>query len=269
MLLLLQLFSCQAGTSGGDLDVELPAQNRKVATPAVTGLAQQIILKLDDAWYEEDSIHAGWDKTFAYLNQKDVVGTIGVVGEKMVAGNEAYYNWLKRRSLEGHEIWNHGWCHCKPVIDGEQLAEFRGTGFAYQLDHLTKTQELIKRKLGLTLSTFGAPYNAVDADTHRALSEIEDLNVWLYSPEKWPEGMTGMQRIPAVNIEYPVHQPDFLSFKSGYDVHRDEPVLVLQGHPRSWLKPADRFDEFKKIVDFLLDEGAEFTTPSVYNMTQM
>lgn len=224
----------------------------------------QVILKLDDAWFEEGFIHEGWIKTFDYLNAKKVKATIGIVGERMESATPAYYEWLTGQAKAGHEIWNHGYCHCKPTVDGEERREFRGTDFEYQLDHLQKTQAIAADKLGLQLETFGAPYNACDTNTVRALSKIPELKTWLYPPNRNTAGKFAMPRIGAVNIEYPVHQPDFDAFVAGFRAHREEPVLVIQGHPRSWLEPRARMTEFQKIIDFLVAEDVRFTTPSAY-----
>lgn len=220
----------------------------------------QIILKLDDAWAEGDAVHPGWRQVFEYLNEVEVLGTIGVIGGRNQEPSPAYYNWLKAQASLGHELWNHGWCHCK----GEgNVMEFRGNDYAYQYDHLVQTQRIIKRETGITLCSFGAPYNAVDSVTATALAAIPDLAIWMYPPSKIKTAKITLPRTPDVNIEYPVHQPDFESFRAGYLAHQDEPVLVIQGHPRSWMTDG-RLDEFIKIIEFLRQRNTVFTTPSRY-----
>lgn len=242
------------GLAGGGVGCQLPPQKE----------LPQVILKLDDAWFEGDSIHLGWVRTFDYLNSKNVVATIGIVGERMEQATPAYYAWMKRQAGQGHEIWNHGYCHCKPIMDGKELREFRGTEYSYQLEHLQKTQRIAAERLNIELETFGAPYNGNDGNTARALTAVPALKTWLYPPKEWPAELFGMPRIEEVNIEYPVHQPDFDAFVAGFKAHLDEPVLVIQGHPRSWLEPGERFVEFQRIIEFLLQEGVRFTTPSDY-----
>lgn len=230
----------------------------------VTRSGPTVILKLDDAWYEDGLLHQGWLKTFAYLNEREINATIGIVGERMQEAPPVFYEWLTTQVGLGHEVWNHGWCHCKPVIDGEEVREFSGTTYEYQLDRIQKTQALAKDKLGLKLTTFGAPYNAVDTSTARALQAVPELKNWFYAPESMETELHVLPRLAAVNIEYPVHQPDFASFLKGYEASGEQAVLVIQGHPRSWMEPDSRFEEFKKIVDFLVSERARFLTPSDY-----
>ncbi|MEM1358938.1 MAG: hypothetical protein AAGF89_12105, partial [Bacteroidota bacterium] len=73
-----------------------------------------VILKLDDLWYEEGLVHPGWLRVFDFLRQEEVIGTIGLVCNSLEAGSADYFQWIKDREAEGHEIWHHGYCHCKP-----------------------------------------------------------------------------------------------------------------------------------------------------------
>jgi peptidoglycan/xylan/chitin deacetylase (PgdA/CDA1 family) len=220
----------------------------------------QVILKLDDAWPEDQSVHAGWVEVFDYLNEQGVTGTIGVVGGRGDQPSPAYYTWLKAQAQNGHELWNHGWCHCK---DEDGSPEFRGNDYAYQYDHLIKNQAVIQENVGITMCAFGAPYNAVDSVTATALAAVPELKIWMYPASGIKTDKAILPRISAVNIEYPVHKPDFEAFRTGYLAHQDEPVLVIQGHPRSWMVDG-RLDEFKKIINFLRQRNTLFTTPTVY-----
>ncbi|MEO0340029.1 MAG: hypothetical protein AAF242_12540, partial [Bacteroidota bacterium] len=75
-------------------------------------------------------------------------------------------------------------------------------------------------------------------------------------------------RISEVNIEYPVHIPDLEKLKAGYEKYKNEPVLVIQGHPRSWIDDPSRFETFKQIIYFLKEEKVRFTTPYAYYLNQ-
>ena len=224
----------------------------------------RVILKLDDLWFEDGLVHEGWQEVINYLNDEKVIGTIGLVGNSLEKGDKNYFDWIKKRHQEGHEIWNHGYCHCKPTVNGQECREFRGTDYIYQLDQLEKTQQLAKEKLGLTLVSFGAPYNSTDSLTINALAKIPDLKIWMYKETTSPTDKQILKRIKEVNIEYPVHVPDLKKFKAGYEQYKKEPLLVIQGHPRSWVKDSTRMDNFKKIITFLKSEKVEFTTPIKY-----
>jgi len=223
-----------------------------------------VILKLDDLWQEDSLVHTGWEQVVDFLDEEEVTGTIGIVCESLETDDQAYFDWVKARQQAGYEIWHHGYCHCKPMVDGQAKREFRGTDYAYQLAHLQHAQNLAKEKLGITMKTFGAPYNSTDSNTVKALDQLEDIKVWMYKETRFPTNKYVVKRIKEVNIEYPVHIPVFEKLKAGYNKHKDEPLLVIQGHPRSWVEEPERFDTFKKIVLFLKAEGVEFTTPYAY-----
>jgi len=223
-----------------------------------------VILKLDDLWQEEELVHTGWLQVVEYLNEEKVTGTIGLVCESLENADAEYYKWIKDRSEEGYEIWHHGYCHCKLQQNGMQVREFRGTDYTYQATHIVEAQQLAKDKLGITMRSFGAPYNSTDSLTAIALELIPDIKVWMYKETPWPTSKYVLPRIKEVNIEYPVHIPDFEQFKAGYKQYKAEEVLVIQGHPRSWVKDPSRMATFKDIIAFLKSEGVHFTTPHAY-----
>ena len=100
------------------------------------------------------------------------------------------------------------------------------------------------------------------------MAEIPDIKVWMYKETSSPTNKFLLNRIKEVNIEYPVHAPDFEKFKTGYDTYKSESVLIIQGHPRSWVENPERFEEFKKIIDFLILEEVTFTTPYGFYLMQ-
>lgn len=256
-LISLPLFLC---TSSGN------TESKEQLLPSKEG--PYVILKLDDLWVDDGFIHPGWLEVVAFLNEEDIIGTIGIVGKDLKEGNPKYFQWIKDRVAEGHEVWHHGYCHCKPIVDSVQAREFRGTDYDYQLQHLKETQQLAFEQLGITLRSFGAPYNSTDEHTAQALAEIREIEVWMYKETAAPTDKYVLPRISAVNIEYPVHVPDFERFKAGYVKHQDEPVLVIQGHPRSWVEDSTRMEAFKEIIRFLQSKRARFTTPYAYYQMQ-
>ncbi|MEM7510753.1 MAG: hypothetical protein AAF388_07460 [Bacteroidota bacterium] len=223
-----------------------------------------VILKLDDLKYENGLIHPGWEQVVSFLNDVSVVGTIGIIGESLEEGDSAYFDWIKARDREGFEIWHHGFCHCKRMDNETEVREYRGEPFGIQQASIFRTHNLAKEKLGITLRSFGAPYNSTDECTINALAKVPDIKVWMYKETAIPTDKFELRRIKEVNIEYPVHVPDFVKFKAGYEKYKAEPILILQGHPRSWVEDLSRFEEFKKIIYFLLLEEVTFITPFEY-----
>ena len=224
--------------------------------------APYVILKLDDLWCEDNVVHTGWDSVITYLNEQNIKGSIGLVGESLEEDNPSYYEWILQRQAEGHEIWNHGFCHCRNKATG--ISEYKGKSPEEQLQSIRQTQTLAQEKLNITLRTFGAPYNHTDQSTVEALEDIPSLKVWLYKETDTHTTKYQLPRIREVNIEYPVHQPDFAQFVKGYELHKTEPVLIIQGHPRSWQEDLTRLQEFKRIISFLKKENVRFITPYEY-----
>ncbi|MEM0995224.1 MAG: DUF2334 domain-containing protein [Bacteroidota bacterium] len=223
-----------------------------------------VILKLDDLWCEQDLVHEGWEQVVDFLNEQKVKGTIGIVGNSLEEDNPAYFDWIKNREQEGYEIWHHGFCHCRQKVEGIEIREYRGTSYEEQLESVQKTQQMAEEKLGITLRSFGAPYNSTDEHTAKVLEEIPNLKIWMYKETKTPTSKFLLNRIPEINIEYPVHQPDFEQFKSAYEIYKKEPIIVIQGHPRSWVEDPSRFEAFKQIIHFLKKEKVTFITPFEY-----
>ncbi|WP_367391253.1 DUF2334 domain-containing protein [Lewinella sp. LCG006] len=227
-----------------------------------------VILKLDDLWFEDGLVHPGWIQVVDFLNSMKVKGTIGIVGNSLEEGDSTYFNWIKQRHEEGYEIWHHGFCHCRHQEEEVEIREYRGENLAAQTESLLNTQQLAQEKLGITLRSFGAPYNSTDQHTASALAEIPDLKVWMYKETDCSTDKFLLPRIAEVNIEYPVHQPDFEQFKQGYEQFKNEPVLVIQGHPRSWVEDESRFEAFKRIILFLVEEKVTFVTPYGYYLRE-
>ncbi|MEM6378793.1 MAG: hypothetical protein AAF705_11275, partial [Bacteroidota bacterium] len=90
----------------------------------------QIILKLDDLKYEQGLVHPGWTQVIDFLNQEEVTGTIGLIGNSLEKDVPVYFDWIKARHQEGHEIWHHGYCHCRWEEGEKQIREYRGNSFA-------------------------------------------------------------------------------------------------------------------------------------------
>lgn len=233
-----------------------------------TAVKPMVILKLDDLWFEDGLVHPGWVQVVDFLNSLEIKGTIGIVGNSLEEGDSSYFNWIKERHAEGYEIWHHGFCHCRHKEEDIEIREYRGEDLAAQTESLLKTQQLAEEKLGITLRSFGAPYNSTDEYTASALAEIPDLKVWMYKETDCTTAKFLLPRIAEVNIEYPVHQPDFEQFKNGHEQFKNEPVLVIQGHPRSWVEDESRFETFKRIILFLVEEEVTFVTPYGYYLRQ-
>ncbi len=221
--------------------------------------APKVILKLDDLKIETTGgIHEGWKQVVKLLDERKIPASIGVICSSLQEPTPEYLDWIAERKADGHEFWNHGFCHCREVFDdGSQIAEFGGKSYEKQLEALVDGQRLAKEKLGFAFTAFGAPFNAIDSVTAVALSNTPDLKYWLYNHTGHTGDLINVPRA-GVDLEYPVHVPNLDSVKFHFQKNKDAKLLTLQGHPRSWVDQPERMEDFVAIVDYLKDEGCQF-----------
>ena len=222
---------------------------------------QFVIIKADDVRFDKDNvISPRWQRFIDYIQNKKIKAGLGIIGDSFEKGNEEYYSLLKDIHKRGYiEFWNHGYDHRSNYTDENRTStywEFQNTSYDRQLEHITKTQELAKVKLGITLHTFGAPHNHVDENTLKALEEIDELKVWLYGNPSFSKLNLGY----TVRTEFPTHNPHYDKFVENYK--SDLRCFVLQVHPNSW--GDERFVQFEKIIEFLTGKGVTFVKPYDY-----
>lgn len=228
------------------------------------------ILKADNIEYNLGSgtPNATWQRFLDFLRDRNLKATAGVRGDTLedVGGvNKApYYTWLRDAAGDGtFEYFLYGYDHSRDSGSPTAWWEFRNTDYAFQKEHFTRTAQLVQEKLDITLRAFGASWNQTDETTVRILEESPDIKVWLYGNPAATTTKLVLRRISQINIEQPVHEPNSAYLISNYPTYKNEPVLVLQGHPADWDTEAS-FAEFVAIVDYLTDQGVVFVTPSEY-----
>ena len=74
--------------------------------------------------------------------------------------------------------------------------------------------------------------------------------------------ITILDRVWGTNLEGSVGAPDLDSFVRGYMKNPDREYFVLQSHPVMW--DDYRFEQFTKIIAFLVGQRAVFALPSDY-----
>ncbi|HEY9248267.1 MAG TPA: polysaccharide deacetylase, partial [Rariglobus sp.] len=235
-----------------------------------------IIIKLDDLRQIDGKVHGAWIKVADFLKGRGIKGSFGMLTQTLEEATPAYAQWIKDRHAAGEiEFWFHGWDHGVWTNEaGKKMSEFGGRTFEEQADRFARSQKLAIEKLGFAFATFGPPGGGSgghqDEATAQVMAKDPAMKVWLYpSPidasgrKLAAEGkVTILDRVWAVNFESKVGSPDFVKFVEGYAKNPDREYFVLQGHPTHWA--GARFDEFVKIIDFLVEQKAVFMTPSGY-----
>ena len=203
-----------------------------------------IILKADDFSKVTKSVK-NLDKLIKKYNLKISWGIIGCSFEKI--SNDDIL-WCKERiATENYHFFNHGYTH--------EQNEFEPLSFNEQIEHIEKTQFVVKEKLGITLDTFGAPCNSYNQELKHVLEKFNDIKYWYFGDN--PSVKKVYPRI--VNIEYPFFKPNYKLFKKAFEQSADK-ILVLQIHPNSW--NFFGFYNFKKIIKYLIEQNCIFTFPS-------
>lgn len=258
-----------------------PPKGRKskaLVVPKISELPKRkeppvIILKLDDYKPVKGRLHNRWKKVDEYLAGKNIKYGAGVICSELASANEEFVKFAKDRQASGAvEFWFHAWDHgTHKSADGRKYSEFAGRGYDEQMKRVADSQKAAEEKFGFKFTTFGAPGGGskhFDATTHKVMADEPNIKVWLYSKpidddgKKTNEGgkVTILDRVWEVNLESVVGVAHFDYFLAGYAKHPDRKYFILQGHPMGW--DSARFNEFKKIVEFLQSQNAVFLTPT-------
>lgn len=235
---------------------DLKETPRSAKTPA------RIILKLDDLVRNKSGgVAREWQQFVDFTKKNQIKSNIGIICNSLEADDPAYSQWIKDQLATGlFEFWNHGYDHKEWQENGKTYTEFKGPSYDQQKEHINRSNELAREKLGITIKTFGAPFNAIDATTVRVLQEQQDMKLVLWQEKsELPADMRSLQRVVSANLESPVFNPNYERFVEGYVHNRNLNYFLMQGHAGSWGKP-ERFQNFVSIVRFLQNQKAEFVT---------
>ena len=234
-----------------------------------------VMLKFDDVGNHNGSVNYRFARLADYLASKKLKSGFGVIVKSIDnLPNEKYIEWLKKNAVENGgliEFWNHGWDHamffnCTEDDDCDRTTKFHGehaTGLKHQERHLNLALDTFKKWTGLTMHTLGTAGNAGNADTLKALRERPEMKVWLFGQGKADDILILGRWL---NLEHAVGKVDYETFKRAYQNQRQKDYVVLQGHPAMW--PDQMFEDFKKIVELLENDGWLFVTPYEYYRIQ-
>jgi len=224
-----------------------------------------VILKLDDL----RSASPKWRRVLEFLKSRNIKSTAGIICNSLEGDKASYFSWVKDLQASGMvEMWCHGYTHGRSTnAEGKDVMEFKGVPYEEQKATLVKCQQLAKEKLGAPFKSFGAPFNATDESTLKALSEDPDFKVFLYGNPAQAAQAPGLmiQDRSAMNIENPLFIPNTARVEHDLKILRSKrDYFVIQGHPEQWDEA--RIAEFGKMIDYLCSQGVIFTTPYEYSL---
>jgi len=252
-----------------------PIKNVSVADLPPRKAPPIIIIKLDDLKQVNGKVPPAWLRVAECLSSRKIKGSIGIICETLADATPEYTQWIKDRQNAGQiEFWFHAWDHAVHEDGGKSFNEFSHRTYEEQKKRFDDSQKLAREKFGFVFQTFGPPggvfTGSLDENTIRVMQDDPDMKVWLY-PQPIDEAgkkleamgkVTILDRVWEVNFEGAVGIPDCQRLINGYAQNPDREYFVLQGHAAAWT--GDRFDEFVKIIDFLVSQKAVFMMPSEY-----
>ncbi len=232
--------------------------------------APVVLLKLDDLVHHTTNPKAAvsprWQRVADFLAAENLKANFGIISESLEGDCPAYVKWIQERHASGLiEFWHHGFYNRFPdalKVDGRQ-AEYIGGTAADQAAMFNKSLALVKEKTGVEMVAFGPHSTAVDAATYEALEGISQIRlVWFYGPPKGVRtSKVVIQRL--LELERPLFVPNPEQLKENFEKKRATlPYVAIQGHPNQW--DDQRFENFKKTVVYLHDQGCRFVTVSEY-----
>jgi peptidoglycan/xylan/chitin deacetylase (PgdA/CDA1 family) len=233
-----------------------------MTVPALSqGKTEKIaIIKADDVRQETKN----WQRFFDLSREKGVKVSAGIICNSLEGDNKKYSDWLNKLQASGWvEFWNHGWDHSRgKETKGKSTSEFSKSGYPHQKKHFDDSQAIMKRVLGSEPIALGTGYNAVDSDTVKVMNESSTLRIFFgYSN---PDGLKDTVVAPMkLKGEHDgTGKPNFQKFKEDYQQKKNLTFTAIQFHPNGF--SPQHFDEYSKILDFLISEGWTFMLPKEY-----
>lgn len=150
--------------------------------------------------------------------------TWGIIGRYAESWDERTIAWVKRAIKTGlYHFWNHGYTH--------DMREFESLTVEEAAEHIRMTQDVVKQKVGLAMTSFGAPCNAIGPTTAQAIEQVHDISMWFFG---CPNSQVQCLR-RLVEMEYPCGYPSFLkTIVSIGRIAKLHKYVVIQGHPNRW-----------------------------------
>ncbi|MGE9293185.1 MAG: DUF2334 domain-containing protein [Puniceicoccales bacterium] len=224
------------------------------------------VIKADDLRVPNEK----WQRFVQIAEDKDIKVSIGIIAYGFPEKDTEAVQWVRDLQQSGRvEFWNHGWDHnIWKDENGGKVTEFSKSGLGHQKGNLEKAQKKIERIVGERPTIFGAPFNAMDLDTLRALEDHSEFKgIFLYH-NKEPLKSHPVDELCMLYMNLPgegdgTGKPNFDKFRAKYESRKNEITFAaLQFHP-PYFSPQG-FEEFTKIIDFLKAEGWSIMLPSEY-----
>lgn len=208
-----------------------------------------IIMKYDDL---SQNTLEDFKRVADFAIKTNVNISMGVVGNSLENPVDKYIDNCRLWIDNGIELWNHGYYHTDK--------EFSMSSYEEQCYSLKRTQILMKDKLGVTATCFGSPHNNSTETTIKALKTVApQINHYFFAVDG-TNSTKSRQLLVRCNMETRTGNIDIDFFKYNYELLKDLPYIVIQGHPSFWQEKDFRLNE--EIISYLKEKGNTFVKPS-------
>ncbi len=194
-------------------------------SPLAPMYRKSVIIKADDL---RARVSPNWRRFINWAEDRSYSVGLGLICNSLAIAPDSDIDYLKALARWGFELWLHGWDH----EIGEETAEFQGHSLARQKRHINASLSWAERKLGITLTTFGAPGNRSDRATALALQSSPQLKVWFDSG-------TARSVQDVIGIDWIAESTtgrlrSFEDYTERVTNLSENDVIVLQIHPAEW-----------------------------------
>ena len=233
----------------------------------VLAYRQFVILKADDLGHQPAD---SWPNWLAYMDEmlghRRLKVALGAIGQRISLPPEEIRAQIKAWHATGLvELFSHGYNHGyypppanKKALPEGTTYEFQGRPHDEQLEHLQRTQQIVRDNYGIQMRSFGAPFNKWDENTVQALHDLGQIDVWMMGPRQ--SDLFLLSR-GGGEIEDADGVPSLATYLDTHDPAR--PVVVLQHHP--YLAPFwNGWGDFQAIMDRIQEDGGTFILPGEY-----
>lgn len=232
-------------------EASAPRDAAAITAPAVKC---PVLLKLDDLRIARPC--EKWERVFQAAVEHECKISVGIISEgtenPASAGRfRGNVTWLKGwRTHPLIEFWNHGHSHMKSTYCGPSREA--------QVADLRLNAQAVKPVFGRGLGIFGAPFNAVDAQTAHACLAA-GIQVMFYAPEPVPAGLInipaawffdGAEEIAGEKLRVPSVKRILRALQTQW---RESPLCVVQLHPLGWDEVG--FAAFLELVAGMKERG--------------
>ncbi|MBQ4526798.1 MAG: hypothetical protein II998_01870, partial [Clostridia bacterium] len=228
-----------------------------------------VILKLDDLNHSAGRLEE-FDIALSMLEQRGIKGGFGLMGYALDGGSETANEKIKAYADNPLvEVWFHGYHWERDYIfssmgEAGQRAEFK-TGVDSAANY------------GISYKSFGAPSDGINKTTLELMdNEFTNFKVLMRSTTKniedefgyTPKNFVYLNNFLEVEYSSGIGPLDTLKTNWNSAVAAGKKYVMIESHPWCWKETSTNgytgVENMEAFIDWLIDEGAVFMTPSEY-----